>query len=107
AGGGGGTVGVLWMEHVVLDGPAFLGRVIDVVGFVQAHPERLVLLGAEPTAPDADYGWIEPGDRLDATADGPLYRVRAFVESPTAEGARRLFRRHCLLATFVVATRAA
>jgi len=100
------TVVVFSIEHLVLDEPAFLGRVIDVVGFVQAHPERLVLLGAEPTAPDADYGWIEPGDRLDATADGPLYRVRAFVESPTAEVARRLFGRHCLWNTFVFASSA-
>jgi mannose-1-phosphate guanylyltransferase len=97
------TVAVFSIDHLVLDEAAFLGRVIDVVGYVQAHPEWLVLLGAEPTEPDGDYGWIEPGDRLDATGEGAVYRVRAFVESPTADVARRLFGRHCLWNTFVFA----
>ena len=72
-------------------------QVASVAGYVQAHPEWLVLLGAQPSEPDADHGWIEPGDRVGSTGRQPLYRIRRFFEKPAPEEARRLFERGCCL----------
>ncbi len=97
------TVAVFPVDHFVLEEAAFMRHVGDVARYVQAHPEWLVLLGAQPTEPDVDYGWIEPGDRVGSAGCSPLYRVRAFVEKPSVEVARRLFKHSCLWNTFVFA----
>jgi mannose-1-phosphate guanylyltransferase len=97
------TVVVFPVDHFVLEETAFMRQVAEIARYVRGHPERLVLLGAQPTEPDADYGWIEPGDRVDSTGRGPLYRVRRFLEKPPEELARRLLAQGCLWNTFVFA----
>lgn len=75
-------------DHFVLEETAFMAHVAGVMGTVEQHPGWMVLLGAQPTDPDTEYGWIEPGEPLGQTAVGPLYRVRRFWEKPTLETAR-------------------
>jgi mannose-1-phosphate guanylyltransferase len=62
----------------------------------------LVLVGAEPDAPESDYGWIVPGDLL--TAGPPaLHRVDSFSEKPPPAVAAELMRAGGLWNTFVLA----
>ena len=41
------------------------------------------LLGAPPTRPEPEYGWIRPGEWIGDTAAGPVFRVGGFVEMGT------------------------
>ena len=79
-------------------------HVAAAAGYAGAHPEWLVLLGAEPTEPEPDYGWIEPGECIGSTRNGPLHRVWTFWEKPPVEVARSLFARGSLWNTFVFAS---
>lgn len=81
------TVAVFPSDHFILEEPVFMDHVAEVVAWLR-HPEWIVLLGAQPTEPDTEYGWIEPGEALDWTAAGPICRVQRFWEKPSAETAR-------------------
>ena len=52
----------------------------------------LVTLGVKPTRPDPGYGYIQRGAPIGRAHPG-LYRVRRFVEKPTAARARGYLRR--------------
>lgn len=71
------TVAVFPSDHFILDETAFMEHVSEVAALLQRHPEWLVLLGAQPSEAETGYGWIEPGEVLDRTAVGPLWRVQA------------------------------
>jgi mannose-1-phosphate guanylyltransferase len=103
----GARVAVFPSDHYVLEEAAFMGHVDDVATFVGEHPEWMVLLGAEPSEPDTEYGWIEPGERVGWTARGPLYRIRRFQEKPAVEMASALLVSGWLWNTFVLVTTAA
>jgi mannose-1-phosphate guanylyltransferase len=97
-------VAVFPADHFILEEAVFMGHVAAVARYVRAHPDWLVLLGAPPTAPEPDYGWIEVGAPLGWAGQGPVHRISGFREKPTAEAARRLFALGCLWNTFVFAT---
>jgi mannose-1-phosphate guanylyltransferase len=96
-------VAVFPADHFILDESVFMGHVAEVTAYVTAHPEWLVLLGAQPTGCDPDYGWIEPGEPLGVAGPRPVYRIRGFREKPSGEVARRLWALGCLWNTFVFA----
>jgi mannose-1-phosphate guanylyltransferase len=99
----GATVVVFPTDHFIPDGAAFMVSVAEAVEHAQAHPPWLVLLGAPPTEPDTEYGWIEPGEPLDWPGRAAVRRVEGFVEKPSAIQARRLFAQGSLWNTFVFA----
>ena len=101
------TVAVFPIDHCIPEEAAFMRHVAAAAGYVGAHPEWLVLLGAEPTEPEPDYGWIEPGECIGSTRNGPLHRVWTFWEKPPNEVARSLFARGSLWNTFIFASSAA
>jgi mannose-1-phosphate guanylyltransferase len=100
------TVIVSPSDHLVVEERLFMGHVAAVARFVQAHPEWIVLLGAQPTEPETEYGWIEPGPRVGWTADGPLCRVVRFWEKPPREVASTLLVNGGLWNTFVLVAEA-
>ena len=100
------VVAVFPCDHYVSDEGEFRDRVEDVAGFVEEHPEWMVLFGAEADEPDTEYGWIEPGERVGWTARGALHRIRRFVEKPTPEAAEALMAAGCLWNTFVIVSTA-
>jgi mannose-1-phosphate guanylyltransferase len=63
----------------VLEEAALMAHVAEVVAFVDRQRDRVILLGARATEPDTEYGWIEPGDAVGATASGPICRVTRFA----------------------------
>lgn len=96
------TVAIFPSDHFVGDEAGFMAHAGDVLAFVDRHPERLVLLGARPTAPETEYGWIEPGDELARTGTGPIYEAWRFREKPTREAAIALHARGWFWNTFVL-----
>ena len=100
-------VAVFPSDHFIPDGPAFMAHARGVAAFVSRHPERVVLLGARPTEPETDYGWIEPGATLGRIGAEPIFRGRRFLEKPSLDTARTALSVGCLWNTFVfVATTA-
>lgn len=102
----GATVAVFPADHFVLEEERFVRHVDAVARFVAQHPEWIVLLGVEPTYPESEYGWIEPGRRLGWAGGAPLDRIRRFREKPSAETAGALLAAGWLWNTFVLVARA-
>jgi len=98
------VVAVFPSDHYIGEEDAFLAHVSEVRAFVERHPERLVLLGARPTAPEPEYGWVRPGAALGETSNGPICRVEGFLEKPDAERAERCMSSDWLWNTFAFVT---
>jgi mannose-1-phosphate guanylyltransferase len=97
---------VMPSDHFVGEDQAFMGHVADALRILDCQSDRIVLLGAEPSEPETDYGWIELGEPLPGSSRSQLYRVRHFREKPTAAMAAQLYRDGALWNTFVFAGRA-
>jgi mannose-1-phosphate guanylyltransferase len=87
-------------DHLVLE------HVVELASFVAREPRRIVLLGAPPSQPETEYGWIEPGEPIGWTGQGPVHAIRRFREKPSKEAAEALLLRGSLWNTFVFAARA-
>ncbi len=93
-------------DHFVLEEEAFMTHVGYVAAWVNAHPDRLVLLGARATEAEVEYGWVEPGEVLHSTPDRPIWEVRGFWEKPSEDRARLCLATGCLWNTFVLVGKA-
>ena len=82
------TVTIFPSDHFLLGETSFMAHVAEVVAWVEKHPERLELLGAPPSSPEVEYGWIEPGEALGDVSTGPIRAVRQFWEKPSVARAR-------------------
>lgn len=95
--GAGGDVAVLPSDHWV-EREWTLQAALEQAFRALAHlPDRLLLLGMTPTAPEADLGWILPT----AAADRRVQDVLAFREKPPPVEAARLQREGGLVNTFL------
>jgi mannose-1-phosphate guanylyltransferase len=95
------AVVILPSDHFVDDDGAFMARVHMAIETVHDRPDAIVLLGVEPDRPETEYGWIEPGELILASAS-PTYRVRRFWEKPPRAAATRLMRAGALWNSFVM-----
>ena len=93
-------------DHFVENDAAFMARIGEVIETAGRRREQIVLLGAEPTEPETDYGWIELSAKQPGTGGTVLYRVDRFVEKPNAATAQALFEAGALWNTFVFAANA-
>src|SRR5262249_20356049 len=98
------VVAVFPSDHYIREEETFLDHVSEVTTFVDRLPERLVLLGARPTAPEREYGWVRPGAALGETSAGPICRVQGFLEKPEPESAQRCMSSGWLWNTFAFVT---
>jgi mannose-1-phosphate guanylyltransferase len=98
------TIAVFPSDHVILGEATFMSHVTDLARGLARGPDRLVLLGAQPTSPEADNGWIEPASPATAP-DEEIRRVRRFWKADAA--APRWPGAGCLASTGVMVARAA
>jgi mannose-1-phosphate guanylyltransferase len=101
------VIGFFPADHHYRDVCAFRRTTAAAYAAAHADPDRVFLIGAEATEPEIEYGWIQPGDRLDLPRVSPTRRasvraVEAFHEEPSTEAAVDLFARRCLWNTFVM-----
>jgi mannose-1-phosphate guanylyltransferase len=61
-----------------------------------------MLLGITPTAPETEYGWIEPERSILGSATRSITRVSRFWEKPSATLAASLLERGCFWNSFVI-----
>lgn len=103
---GDGVVGFFPADHYYRD-PLVLHRTVAAAfALANARPDSIVLLGAQASRPETEYGWIETGATLAAChspGGAPLVAraVTRFCEKPTLNQARELLQRRCLWNTFV------
>jgi mannose-1-phosphate guanylyltransferase len=101
------TVAVFPSDHLVVAEAPFMKHVAEVARWVDRHPQWTVLLGAQPTCPEVEYGWIEPAAYLDELGGGPIRAVRAFREKPSVAAATAYLADGHLWNTSVIVARAA
>lgn len=96
------SVAFLPSDHHYRDEGRFLDGVHRAFGVTEEPSRPVILVGASPTHPEVDYGWIEPGTPLDIEGRGRLFHVKRFWEKPPMPVARILLNLGCLWNTFVM-----
>ncbi len=100
------VVGFFPTDHFYSPEARFAASVRLALQIASSRLETIILLGAAAERPEVEYGWIEPGARLECSVTNALLRVRRFWEKPSTEIARALHARECLWNTFVMIGRA-
>jgi len=95
-------VAVFPSDHYVSDDGPFVTAVVHASAVAQARPEFVVLLGVEASAPETEYGWIDPAPVPLSLPGNPAFPIRRFWEKPSLRLAQRLFERGALWNSFVM-----
>jgi mannose-1-phosphate guanylyltransferase len=96
------VVAVFPSDHFVLEKDLFMRHVDDAFRLVESDPSRMVLLGLQPHGPDPEYGYIVPGEKINASGSDSARRVELFVEKPSMETARKIIASGALWNTMVM-----
>ncbi len=102
-----GLVAFFPSDHHFMNDEAFIDQIGSAFVFADSNPERVILLGVEPETPEASYGWIEPGPRLEGPYADSISHVKRFWEKPSKTIAPDLMRNGCLWNSFVMVGRVA
>ncbi len=89
---------ILPSDHYYSDEDAFTLALESAFEIAATRTNSVVLLGAQPNAPEVEYGWIEVGAAIHET----LFQVQAFHEKPLLPAAERLLQNGALWNTFVM-----
>lgn len=92
-------------DHFFADDEEFMSHIDVAIDAVEIQPETVMLLGITPTAPETEYGWIEPQPSILASAQKSITRVGKFWEKPSLNLAASLMERGCLWNSFVMVGR--
>lgn len=92
-------------DHFFADDEAFMAHVDVAYESTQFQPATVTLLGITPTAPETEYGWIEPERSILGSAPLSITRVNRFWEKPDSACAKELMDRGCLWNSFVMVGR--
>jgi mannose-1-phosphate guanylyltransferase len=97
------TVVVFPADHFIWEEDRFEGHMRAAVDAAANLPRRLVLLGVEADGPETGYGWIAPGEPVEAGPSTGVFAVRQFWEKPDRPTAARLFAQGYFWNTLVLA----
>jgi mannose-1-phosphate guanylyltransferase len=89
-------------DHFFADDEEFMDHIEVAVDAVRVQPETVMLLGITPTAPETEYGWIEPRPSILSSVERSITRVKKFWEKPDLNLAVSLKERGCLWNSFVM-----
>lgn len=98
------VVAIMPSDHFIHPKKIFQSVLDEAFGLAESLPGQIVLLAAQPDAPESDYGWITPGTRLSGSRASLVSR---FKEKPRLAEAAALRRSGCLWNTMIVVARAA
>ena len=94
-------VAILPSDHSYSREGVFTDALDSAFSIAAGDPRSVVLLGAQPLNPEAEYGWIEVGGTVE-NSRRDLFYVTGFHEKPGRPAAERLLRSGCLWNTFVM-----
>jgi mannose-1-phosphate guanylyltransferase len=101
------AVAILPSDHFILEEDIFVSYLAMALWMVERDPSRMILLGAEPTEAETEYGYILPGKSVGVAAAGcDLRYVERFIEKPAPSVARQLILRGALWNTMVLVAHA-
>jgi mannose-1-phosphate guanylyltransferase len=100
------TVAVFPSDHFILEEAVLMAHVATMDAWVSEHPERIVLLGATPSGPEVEYGWIERGPVLGRVGGDTICAISRFWEKPSLEGASACLAAGCLWNTLIIVAKA-
>ena len=89
-------------DHFFADDEEFMSHIDVAMDAIEVQPETVMLLGITATAPETEYGWIEPQPSILASAQKSITRVSRFWEKPSLDVAVTLMQRGCLWNSFVM-----
>jgi mannose-1-phosphate guanylyltransferase len=92
-------------DHFVFPESRFIETTRSAARAAETLGDRVVLVGAEPTEAESDYGWISPAHELPLSEPRPVRAVYGFVEKPNVELAATLAGLGALWNTFVFAAK--
>lgn len=97
-------VAMLPCDHYYSDEAAFTTALETAFAVAEELSGSILLLGAQPNAPEVEYGWIELGQAVVDPCHGsrPVFQVKGFQEKPVLPVAQRLLRGGHLWNTFVM-----
>ncbi|HLH41909.1 MAG TPA: sugar phosphate nucleotidyltransferase [Bryobacteraceae bacterium] len=94
-------VAVLPSDHYYSSETAFTAALNSAMEIAKQRTGAVVVLSAQPTRAETEYGWIEIGASLPGYSG--LFHVEGFQEKPSRQRARFLLRKGALWNTFVMA----
>ena len=89
-------------DHFFADDEEFMSHIDVAIDAVEVQLETVMLLGITATAPETEYGWIEPEPSILSSAQKSITGVRKFWEKPSSNLATSLMQRGCLWNSFVM-----
>ena len=92
-------------DHFISPDDLFGEQMRHAADVVRANPDYLLLMGATPSHPETEYGWIQPGSALNGRGShaGEIpRRVETFCEKPSPGVAEVLYRQRCLWNTLIM-----
>jgi mannose-1-phosphate guanylyltransferase len=81
---GEGLIAVMPADHYITPASGFRNTLAKALGLA-SHEKAIVVIGVTPTRPEVGYGYQEIGDSI-----GGGYRVKRFVEKPSAAVAKKM-----------------
>lgn len=94
------VVAILPCDHYYSQENVVTSALASAFAIAETRPGAIVLLGAEPRAPEVEYGWIEVGEVIDPGIG--VSHVLRFHEKPPLPSAEHLLRSGSLWNTFVM-----
>jgi mannose-1-phosphate guanylyltransferase len=102
----GDTALILPTDHGFANPEALRSTVRTTCSTILEDPERTVLIGAPPTCPAIDLGWVLPDSPFDQLGEGAARKVVRFVEKPSVSVAKKLHNSGALWNTMILAAQA-
>jgi mannose-1-phosphate guanylyltransferase len=95
------SVAIFPSDHFILQENLFVAYLQEAFETVEQFPSRIVFLGAEPSEPESEYGYILP-DSQESDFSSSDKVIKAFAEQPDSDLAGRLISLGALWNTMVM-----
>src|SRR5579883_37513 len=95
------VIGFFPSDHHFENDEEFVADVNSAFAYVESRRTPIVILGVAPDGPEVQYGWIEPGARIDSRSSR-VFWVNRFWEKPSLPLASSLMDQGCLWNSFVM-----
>lgn len=95
------TIAIFPSDHHYNENRFFQSTVDRGLRLAKIYPDRILIVGAPPTYPEVEYGWIQPGAHVVDSPPNSLQYVLSFWEKPSLADAGALQKSGCLWNTFV------
>ena len=102
------VVAIFPSDHFVLPGRRLMHAVSHAAAYLRrTNSDSPILLAAEASYPETEYGWVAPGASVSSEESGSIFRVKQFAEKPQYHDAITMLRERWLWNTMVLVARGA